>query len=464
LGDDAFRAGVPVRVVARADRQRERRVTVALERVAEREVDGARVVRPREDRRVDAGRLHPERKRPGGQQQRGGDERHGDRALLHERRDRVPASAVFFSRSGLERQCVHARPEHGQQRGDDDDGGERREQGHERPAESHRVQEPLREQTQGHDGRSHGERAEDHGPARGPERRRERFHAGPVLFDLLAVARDEEEAVVDGEAETQGRHEVERGDGDRNGLVEQPETGRRSNHRNAAERERQHRGDQAAEDDDEQNGQDREGDELRTAEIALGGGGDRFEGDRVATHAHVEAVRLEAALQVLDQVPVAVLRRRAEIGLDQGGLAVAGQQLGVLHGPLDAGDAVLLADLVREPGDLPLSLRPGEPVFVVEEEDEAGVDVVAGGVLEPVHRPDAFAVRILELRQRECAESAGAVDRHRDHADGTRSQHEPRAAVHESRPPLKHRALPPCLWTIPQQEGIRTADPLRSSA
>ena len=95
---------------------------------------------------------------------------------------------------------------------------ERNEAGRERDedaAEPHRVEELLREDEQAGHRRGDGERAEDDGAARAAHRRGERLRPVPVPRGLLAPARDDEQRVVDREAEPEPGDEVEREDRER---------------------------------------------------------------------------------------------------------------------------------------------------------------------------------------------------------------------------------------------------------
>ncbi len=78
---------------------------------------------------------------------------------------------------------------------------QRREQRHQRAAEAHRVKEALREDEQRGERRADRQRGEEDGAPRGRQHAPHRRHARPALGDLLAVAGDDEEAVVDRQTE-----------------------------------------------------------------------------------------------------------------------------------------------------------------------------------------------------------------------------------------------------------------------
>ena len=85
----------------------------------------------------------------------------------------------------------------------------RGDQCHEDAAEPHREQEALREDQQAGQRRGDGDRAEEHLAARRCASSRACASAPGPRRDLLAVARDDEQAVVDREAQAEAGHEVE---------------------------------------------------------------------------------------------------------------------------------------------------------------------------------------------------------------------------------------------------------------
>ena len=173
------------------------------------------------------------------------------------------------------------------QRDERDDSGRER---HEHAAEPHRVEELLREDEQAGHRRSHGERAEDDRPARGPHRRGERLGAVPVPGGLLTPSRDDEERVVDREAEAEARDEVEREDGKRMHLDGDPEPEEREGDRAGADERRQERGDEAAEHPERQQQDERERDQLGPTQIALDRRGHLARSDRAAAEPHLRIV------------------------------------------------------------------------------------------------------------------------------------------------------------------------------
>ena len=92
---------------------------------------------------------------------------------------------------------------------------------------------------------------------------------GAAAGDLLAVARDDEQAVVDREAEPEPGDEVEREDRDRGQLARDAEHQEGADDREAADEQRQQRGDEAAEEQQREQEEDREGEQLGGAQVAL---------------------------------------------------------------------------------------------------------------------------------------------------------------------------------------------------
>ena len=129
----------------------------------------------------------------------------GRRITKRERRYQKPLSSGRASASA--RRCrkrgaqgVDAGAEQGQHRGQHGQRDQRREQRHQRAAEAHRVEEALREDEQRGERGGDGQRGEEDGAAGGRQHAPHRRQARPVLGDLLAVAGDDEEAVVDRQA------------------------------------------------------------------------------------------------------------------------------------------------------------------------------------------------------------------------------------------------------------------------
>ena len=257
---------------------------------AERLGDLAGARRRRQRRRIDADEVHAQ----GGDRK---DDQHGCGDGCHAARpphdpggEPRPAAAGGELLQALRRQRVDPRAEpveEGRQRHERDDAGRQR---HEHAAEAHRVEELLREDEQAGHRRCHGERAEDDGATRAPHRRRERLGTVPVPCRLLAPPRDDEERVVDREAEPEPRDEVQREDGERMHVDRDPEPEERERDRAGADERRQERGDEAAKHPERQQQDERERDQLGPAEIALDRRRHLARGDRAAAESHLRIV------------------------------------------------------------------------------------------------------------------------------------------------------------------------------
>ena len=156
--------------------------------------------------------------------------RPGIRITVRESRYQKPAVAAV--RLGLgpalqERggEGVHAlaeEREHGREHGQRD---RRRRERDQRAADPHRAQEVLREDGERRERGRHGQRREEHRAAGRRHRAAERDQPGSRARQLLAVARDDEQAVVDRQPEAEAGHEVEREDRDRASARSQPSAG-----------------------------------------------------------------------------------------------------------------------------------------------------------------------------------------------------------------------------------------------
>ncbi len=92
----------------------------------------------------------------------------------------------------------------------------------------------------------------------------------PSRGDLLAVARDHQQRVVDREAEAEPGGDVER---EQRGVDEarhDPQHEQRADDRDAADQQRDRGGDDAAEDEEQQQRQHREGDQLGLGQVGAG--------------------------------------------------------------------------------------------------------------------------------------------------------------------------------------------------
>ena len=160
------------------------------------------------------------------------------------------------------RERLHPRPEDDQQRGQHDQGdgpGGQRRQG---PGDPHRGEEADREEQQGGQRDRDGQRAEQDGAAGGLQGPGDRPPGIGAAGQLLAVAGEDEEAVVDPHPDADAGDEVEREHRDRRERVGTPQQQQGHQDREAADDRRQHRRDEAAEEPEREQQEEREGEQL----------------------------------------------------------------------------------------------------------------------------------------------------------------------------------------------------------
>jgi len=214
---------------------------------------------------------HAQERAAEGQQQR--DHRHGDqhRPAHHRERDavpqRAPGRAPGRPRAAADAEQVHAAPEQRQQRRQHDQRAGRRHHDHGDPRVGEGAQEAAGEHQQR--GQRHRDRAgaEQHGAPGGADRLDDRRAGVQPAAQLLAVAGDDEQAVVDGQAEAERGGQVQRvgrdvGEGGQDAQHQQ-----RAEDRDAADQQRQRARDDAAEDEREQDQGDRQGQRLGTPQV-----------------------------------------------------------------------------------------------------------------------------------------------------------------------------------------------------
>ena len=164
----------------------------------------------------------------------------------------------------------------------------------ERAARAHRVEEAQREHEQARERAGHGERAVQHGAPGRLQRAHDRRASVGAAGELLAISRQHEQAVVDAQAETHPRDEVDREDREAEELVDHPQQQERRNNREAADEQRQHRRDEPAKDPEGEQQQDREGECLGAFQPGDDLLVDFVERDVVAAEAHAAAGQLRA--------------------------------------------------------------------------------------------------------------------------------------------------------------------------
>ena len=194
----------------------------------------------------------------------------------HPVREPVPGTALVRPRVALggalparRGKRVDARAEQREERGQHgqcDKAGERR---NEQAADRHRAQETEGKGEQRAERGRDGDRAERNRATGGLERRAQCGRPGPMAHELLAVAREQQQAVVDREAEAGACDEVEREDGDRTHVVCDADQRERDDDRDHAGDERQRRRDDASEDQEREQEEERERDQLCPKEVVL---------------------------------------------------------------------------------------------------------------------------------------------------------------------------------------------------
>ena len=254
----------------------DRGVVEGRELALDRLVGLAGAGRLRQHGRVDGVELDPEEGQAEDDQQQGAERGHRDRSPHHEAREPVPEAALGGPRVGLGAALEEARgagvdavAEQGQHRRQHGQRDQRREQRHQGAAEAHRVEEALREDQQRGERGGDGQRGEEDGAPGGGEDASHRRQARPVLGDLLAVAGDDEEAVVDSQAQAERRGQVEGEDRDRGEFAGQAQDQEGADDRQAADHQRQHRGDEAAEEQQREQEEQREGEHLGHPQVLL---------------------------------------------------------------------------------------------------------------------------------------------------------------------------------------------------
>ena len=239
-------------------------------------------------------------------------------------------------------------------------------------------------------------------PARA-HRRGERLGPVAVARRLLAPARDDEERVVDREAEAETGDEVEREDREGVHLDRDPEAEERERDRAGADERRQERRHEPAEDPEREQEDEREGDQLGAAEVALDRLGHLARGDRAAAEAHLRIVGERRREPVRG-----VLRRIASARAEE-----------------DEHDAVVVDDRARDGG---IAIDPGPHPrdgrrAARDEREHAGVGLDARPLLDLEVREPALGGEVGELgRAGIHARDDRAADRERHRDDAGRDE------------------------------------------
>ena len=157
--------------------------------------------------RVGGGQLQAQGGQRDHDQHRGGAQRYGARAAHDRAREPIPGAALGRSRGlfgaplqARGRQRVDARAQRDEHRGEHDQRDRARGQRDERAADPHRVEETQREHQQRGERPGDRQRAEHDGAPGGLQRAADRRVRVQAARELLAVAGEDEQAVVDAQA------------------------------------------------------------------------------------------------------------------------------------------------------------------------------------------------------------------------------------------------------------------------
>ena len=366
---------------------------------AHRVVDLARAGLLGQHLRVDRRELDREERDPERDQQRRGHRGDPPRDPHHEARQPVPepgarGPGVRLGAALEERRSerVHAPPQQRQDRRQHDQRDRRRDQRDQRAAEAHRVEEVLREDEQRGESSGNGERREQDRASRRGQGAAHRFETGPRARDLLAIARDDEEAVVDRQPEPEARNEVDREDRDVGQLVGDPQHQERADDRQHTDDQGQQRGHEAAEEEQREQEQEREGEHLRPSEVLLDLLVDLLLGDRGAAngHAGLAGERFGDPLGCV-LAPVVLGRRQAHAEVRR--LAVLGDE--VLRSGVEISDHLFDVLALRQlVGDLADALAPVGRRDVDVLDQDADVAGAVARVLEQLLRLGALGVGV----------------------------------------------------------------------
>jgi hypothetical protein len=283
-------------------------------------VDGARGVRRGEHAGVDPGPLRAQRRK--GHQDHGSGGDGGDRPGPPQDRGGEPRpTRLGRIRHAAARHQPRAHPR--EQRGQDEQRDRRRDQGDHGAADADRLEELLGEDDQREHGRGHGERTEHDGATGGRHRDADRIVLAAPRAQLLAEARHEEQGVVDGQTQAEAEDHVQRVDRQAVDAIDEPDDQERAHDAQEPDHQRQRRGAPSAEEEEGQHHQEREGEHLGTAQIAVDLIADLLSGHRGAAERHARHV-LEAMRRAGDDV--ALVGRGRERRGDQRRAPVRGDE------------------------------------------------------------------------------------------------------------------------------------------
>ena len=240
--------------------------------------------------------------------------------------------------------------------------------------------------------------------------------AGPRLRDLLAVARDDEQAVVDRQPQAESGGQVEGEDRDVDELVGDAQQQEGPDDRQAADHQRQQGGHPAAEEEQGQQEEDREGEQLGLPQVLLDLLVHLLLGESYAADLDAGLTR-QVIGDCLGGVLLGLVVGRLQADREIGRVAVAGDEVAAL-GLEIAGhlrDVGVRPQLLFDALDpLPAGLRGGGGVL--EEHDHAGIAIAVR--LEAIGGLDALGGRVVGAVWRQLAGDAAAERAGDDEEDG----------------------------------------------
>jgi len=221
------------------------------------------------------------------------------------------------------RSALTRSPSRAQQRRQERQGRDHRDDADEDGADRQAAQDRVGHEHHAGEREHEGDAAEDHGAARRRARGRDRVELLPPAPALLAVARDDEERVVDAEREAHAREHVDDEEGELERLSDERGEGERDGDRDEGEEDGDETGDNRSEDEHEHDQSRRQPEqELALLQILLR---ERLEvavGAELARDGGLEAAAL-GALDDLDHALDAVLGIFGQPERDDGRAAVA---------------------------------------------------------------------------------------------------------------------------------------------
>ncbi len=300
------------------------------------------------------------------------------------------------------------------QRGGQDDDGARNGRQHDQDAGvGERTEEEEREDQQRRQGHGDGQAAEQDGPASRGDRTRHGVLGGEPRGAFLAVAVDQEEAVVDAESESEDQGEVGRERGHRCELGQEPQPRQRAEDREQADADGEQGGNGAPVDEDQQEQDGGQDDDLGGQEVPCGLLADLPGHLLLPADGHGDVIGGAGQLRgEVGQFGTGVGGAALQAGQHQCPSAVGAAQGRVAVVPVggDVGDHGVPGQFFGEPspriGDVPtvdVAVRGGDQQRQIR---------IAGAVLlaEHVLDTDGFGTGRVPAGQVEVALRAGAVD------------------------------------------------------